>query len=55
MLGERQAEAFRAGATGMILGDYLTTRGRAPAEDLAMVRALGLEPVAPGVFREDAP
>lgn len=43
VLGARQGEAFAAGATGVILGDYLTTRGRPAGEDLAMLRELGLE------------
>ncbi len=35
--------AFAAGADGLMTGDYLTTKGRTPAEDLAMLADLGLE------------
>ncbi|MBM4370006.1 MAG: biotin synthase BioB [Deltaproteobacteria bacterium] len=42
VLGDLQAMVFLAGATGILLGDYLTTRGRAPADDLEMIRRLGL-------------
>jgi biotin synthase len=44
VLGSLQPLAFAAGATGVILGDYLTTRGRPAEQDLAMFRDLGLEP-----------
>jgi biotin synthase len=43
ILGPRQAELFAAGATGVILGNYLTTAGRPVEEDLAMLGELGLE------------
>jgi biotin synthase len=33
---------FMAGANGVLMGDYLTTRGRGYDEDLAMLRDLGL-------------
>ncbi len=39
---------FLAGANGMMVGDYLTTAGREPQKDLAMLRDLGLRPVAEG-------
>jgi len=42
ILGDFQSWMFPAGATGLILGDYLTRKGRSPKEDLAMIRALGL-------------
>jgi biotin synthase len=32
---------MRSGANGLILGDYLTTGGRADQEDLAMLTRLG--------------
>ncbi|MDI7268035.1 MAG: biotin synthase BioB [Myxococcota bacterium] len=55
-LGERQDEMFGAGASGALIGDYLTTRGRDAAEDLAALRRLGLragyrpqEPEARGI------
>jgi len=34
---------FAAGADGLMTGDYLTTKGRTPLEDLAMIADLGLE------------
>ncbi len=43
VLGSLQPLAFAAGATGVILGNYLTTRGRPAEDDLAMFSALGLE------------
>jgi len=43
VLGDMQSWMFYAGANGAILGNYLTTVGRRPAEDLAMVKNLGLE------------
>jgi biotin synthase len=46
ILGDFQSWIFAAGATGFILGDYLTCKGRSPAQDLAMISALGLAPVA---------
>lgn len=42
VLAGRQPEMFRAGANGAIIGDYLTTAGRPPADDLEMAAALGL-------------
>jgi biotin synthase len=41
-LGEFQALVFFAGASGLLIGDYLTTKGRSAAEDLRLVAALGL-------------
>jgi len=41
-LGPRQDWMFRAGANGLVVGNYLTTTGRPAADDLAMIRALGL-------------
>ena len=32
-LGESQDQIFRAGANGMMLGNYLTTKGNAPDKD----------------------
>jgi biotin synthase len=34
---------FAAGADALMTGDYLTTKGRTPAEDLQMLKDLGLE------------
>lgn len=41
-LRDLQALMFAAGATGTMVGDYLTTAGRAAEEDLRMLRDLGL-------------
>jgi len=50
-LGSLQSRMFAAGADGCLIGNYLTTRGRPAAEELAMVAALGrsaARPAAPG-------
>lgn len=39
-----QALAFTAGANGLMVGDYLTTRGGSLEEDLCLLSDLGLEP-----------
>jgi biotin synthase len=39
-LGELQEAGMRAGVNALILGNYLTTLGRAPEEDLAMLARL---------------
>lgn len=41
-LGARQNEIFRAGASGMMIGDLLTVRGRESQDDLNMLAELGL-------------
>ncbi len=41
-LGERQDEIFRAGANGVMLGNYLTTAGRPAELDLEMLEKEGL-------------
>jgi len=43
-LRDLQSLAFLAGADSCIIGNYLTTTGRPPEDDLAMFRDLGLEP-----------
>ena len=43
-LRELQPLIFAAGANGMMVGNYLTTPGRDPQKDLAMLRDLGLRP-----------
>jgi biotin synthase len=48
-LGELQHEMFRAGASGAMIGDYLTTKGRPPQEDLAMLAELQLQIAKPTV------
>jgi biotin synthase len=47
VLGELQAMGLLAGANALIVGNYLTTLGRQPEEDLALLEALGM-PVAEG-------
>ena len=42
-LGELQPLMFIAGANVTLVGDYLTTKGQAPAKDLKMITDLGLE------------
>jgi biotin synthase len=47
VLGELQAMGLLAGANALIIGNYLTTGGRPPHEDLALLDALGM-PAADG-------
>ena len=47
VLGELQAMGLLAGANALIIGNYLTTIGRPPSDDLALLDALGM-PVADG-------
>lgn len=47
VLGELQAMGLYAGANALIIGNYLTTLGRAPEEDVALLESLGM-PVADG-------
>jgi len=47
VLGELQAMGLLAGANALIIGNYLTTLGRAPEDDHALLDALGM-PVADG-------
>ena len=42
-LKEKQSMVFAAGANGIMTGDYLTTSGRKPEDDLQMIKNLGLE------------
>ena len=44
-LRDMQSWMFHAGATSCLIGNYLTTPGRTPAEDLQMIADLGLEVV----------
>ena len=46
VLRDLQGLLFHAGATGLMIGDYLTTSGRPASQDLQLVRDLGLEPKA---------
>ncbi|MDX1251350.1 MAG: biotin synthase BioB [Gammaproteobacteria bacterium] len=43
-LGDLQAMIFMAGASGVMIGDYLTTKGRQVEDDLKMLEALKLRP-----------
>ena len=43
MFGERQNEIFKAGANSIVIGNYLTTSGRAMNTDLDMLKSLKLE------------
>src|SRR6185436_7919926 len=47
VLGELQAMGLLAGANALVVGNYLTTLGRTPEKDLALLDALGM-PVADG-------
>jgi biotin synthase len=47
VLGELQGMGLVAGANALIVGNYLTTIGRAPEDDHALLEALGM-PVAEG-------
>lgn len=42
-LRDLQSMAMQAGANGLILGNYLTTMGRSPKQDLQMLEDLGFE------------
>jgi len=42
MFGERQAEIFAHGANSIVIGNYLTTSGRAMDKDLEMLQELSL-------------
>lgn len=43
-LGDMQSMIFMAGASGVMIGDYLTTRGRQVEDDLKMLKDLNLSP-----------
>ena len=43
-LGDMQSMIFMAGASGVMIGDYLTTKGRQVEDDLQMLAALKLTP-----------
>ena len=43
-LGDLQCLALLAGANGLLLGNYLTTSGRYPKDDIRMIRDMGLIP-----------
>jgi biotin synthase len=46
-LRQLQVLVFAAGANGLMIGDYLTTKGRAPAQDIQMLGDLGLNAYEP--------
>ena len=41
-LGDMQSMIFMAGASGVMIGDYLTTKGRQVGDDLRMLQDLRL-------------
>jgi biotin synthase len=43
-LGDMQSMIFMAGASGVMIGDYLTTKGRKVEDDLKMLADLKLKP-----------
>lgn len=43
MFGDRQSEIFQNGANSIVIGNYLTTSGRAMNKDLDMLQSLDLE------------
>ena len=43
-LGDMQSMIFMAGASGVMIGDYLTTKGRKVEDDLEMLKRLKLTP-----------
>lgn len=50
-LGDMASWIFYAGANGVMIGHYLTTAGRDPAQDLNMLKVLGFRPIAEGKGR----
>jgi biotin synthase len=48
VLGQLQANVFYAGANAILVGNYLTTKGRRVEDDVALARACGLTPRAGG-------
>ncbi len=43
-LGDFQSWVFMAGANGVMIGNYLTTKGRSAEMDMDMIRQMGLRP-----------
>ena len=43
MFKKRQPEIFQYGANSIVIGNYLTTKGRIMSQDLEMLKSLGLE------------
>jgi len=50
--GEGQQQLFASGASGLMIGDYLTLAGSAPEADLALAREMGLRIVDSSVEPE---
>jgi biotin synthase len=50
-LKENQRLLFEAGANGILIGNYLTTKGDSVSKDLAMIKSVGLEPTYPNVVQ----
>lgn len=41
MFADEQYKIFEKGANAFVIGDYLTTAGRTPADDIAELEKLG--------------
>ncbi|TKX31127.1 biotin synthase [Campylobacter estrildidarum] len=41
VLGKRQYEIFKAGASAIVIGDYLTTKGEEPSRDIVELKKMG--------------
>lgn len=52
-LGQLLPMMFQAGASGMMIGDFLTTANRTVDDDLALIEQLGLEPMVCGTKRPE--
>lgn len=55
VLGERQADMYRAGASATMVGDYLTTGGRSAEQDRAQIDAEGWQPRVEPLAADDEP
>lgn len=54
-LGQLLPMMFSAGASGMMIGDFLTTPNRGPTDDLRLLDELGLTPYGCGTAHEQRP
>jgi biotin synthase len=43
MFGDEQYEIFNRGANAFVIGDYLTTAGKSPKDDVAALESLGFK------------
>lgn len=50
-LGSLEPRIFDCGSTGIMIGGYLTVKGRSVAQDLEMIRSAGYEPLVSGEER----